>query len=204
MDKNSIILFYGDHGESFDHYTYYTHGDALYNSTVKIPLLLHMPGNHTSKRISQLVQNTDIFATVLELLGISGFETADSISFRNVIRPKSTDLFSSFQDGNRKEIIFVNVNNSKYAIVNSRYKYIYSFPFSCIYPEQTEELYDITNDPNEINNILSREPAVARDMKQKLFGILAGHNLPPAQAGGEEEDTNIDLEKLEVLKSLGY
>ena len=43
LDKKSVVMFYGDHGEGFDHNYYFFHNHNLYDSFVKIPFIIKLP-----------------------------------------------------------------------------------------------------------------------------------------------------------------
>jgi len=64
----ALILVTADHGESFDH-DYYGHSGTLYESIVKVPLIVKLPGNeHAGTRVAQTVQLTDVYPTLVELV----------------------------------------------------------------------------------------------------------------------------------------
>jgi arylsulfatase len=69
LEKNSIIVFYGDHGEGFDHDYYFDHGGVLYESATHIPLIISTPDYRgTEHQTAYPVTNTEVFPTVLQLL----------------------------------------------------------------------------------------------------------------------------------------
>jgi len=158
LEKNTIVVFLADHGESFDHNYYFAHSIALYNSYVKIPLIIKHPlVQKDIKSQNQLIQITDIFPTVLKLLKVPDNNLrTDGISFHQLFA-NSTPIIPS---NGRKNVVMENSVLSKFAISDGRYKYIYSYPYTkeeikCLYRGQTEELYDLKTDPQELNNIAS-------------------------------------------------
>ncbi|MCX7998416.1 MAG: sulfatase, partial [Leptospiraceae bacterium] len=76
----SFTLVTSDHGEvmSLSHavskftgvYTYFGHGQGLYEEDVHVPLLLRIPYQNFHKKIDQLTQGIDLVPTILELLNI--------------------------------------------------------------------------------------------------------------------------------------
>ncbi len=197
LDKNSIIVFYSDHGEGFDHNYYFNHRHVLYDSAVKIPLLIFNPLNPSGSKSNVMIQNTDIMPTLLNLVGIN------------------TDMLNidgkNFGTG-RNYSYFVNNNWTKYAITDGKYKYIYSLPTSCLLNNQLEELYDLKKDPSELNNIYSKNTEITAKLRQKLLLYLSKYNLPPLVNSKNAslpnnyevgEDPKIDP-NAENIRSLGY
>ena len=203
LDKKSLVVIYGDHGEGFDHNYYFHHGAVLYNSSVRIPLIIKYP-NFTSQkiRIDQLIDNSDIFPTILELLGISNYShNIDGRSFSDIF---STQPFSKIIPIKKREYIY-SVNNelSKFSIYDGQYKFIYSLNQACLYKNQKEELYDLKNDPDELINIAEEKITIAEKMKTQLLNYLSKYNLPQYKLQNIKPEKN-NNEILDQLKSLGY
>lgn len=176
INKNTIIVFYGDHGEGFDHNYYFNHQEVLYNSATHIPLIIYNPQSEKGAVSNTLLQNMDIMPTLLELLGISHENLFSGKSFvpaltNNLI----TEMFSA---KTRKYSISSDSSWKKFSISDGRYKYIFSLPGSCIYPGQPEELYDQQKDWNELNNIINEKMDVAKRLKSELLKYLAQYNMP--------------------------
>lgn len=202
LEKNTVVVLYGDHGEGFDHDYYFTHGKVLYDSSVKIPLIIYHPLlNSLGKRVDRPYINSDIFPTILNLLGIPDVNL--SIDGKSFINEFYSDILSLFSFKKPLPIFLQNNDLRKYAIVDGNYKYIYSLKNACLYRGQTEELYDLSKDPNEEKNIIKKGGELAKSMKRVLFDHLRKYNLPKKES--EVKDTKIvNDEIMEKLKSLGY
>jgi len=82
--KNTIFIILSDHGDNFgEHQTYLCRG-GLYDPSVHVPLIMHIP-NLPSKRINELVQTMDISATILEILEHTNIKI-DGKSLINLIK----------------------------------------------------------------------------------------------------------------------
>lgn len=202
LDKNSIVILYGDHGEGFDHNYYFSHGEMLYNSNVLIPLIISLPQITTKgNKISRLVENTDIVPTLLDLLNISKEKTKfDGISFSDIF--SDDPLIKKQQNIRRYSYLIEGKNLSKYAIYDGRNKYIYSADGSCVFQGQKEELYDLDNDPEEQVNILADNIDLANNLKSNLFGYISNFNLSKSRQ--DKRKIPVSSQILEELKSLGY
>jgi arylsulfatase A-like enzyme len=69
LDK-TIIVVVADHGESLGDHNEFLHGDSYFDSVVKVPLLIRVPGMPgNSAPIQPLVSHVDLLPTILELVG---------------------------------------------------------------------------------------------------------------------------------------
>jgi arylsulfatase A-like enzyme len=79
------VIFASDHGEAFgEHGTHY-HRSTLYDEQIRVPLLIAAPGIG-ARVIAQTVGVIDIYATVLELLGLPPTSVVDSRSLVPALR----------------------------------------------------------------------------------------------------------------------
>src|SRR6202008_394375 len=58
-DKTLIVLS-GDHGEGLGEHGEKTHGFFVYNSTLHVPLIIRLPGQHPTRVVSEPVSLADI------------------------------------------------------------------------------------------------------------------------------------------------
>lgn len=185
LDKNTIVILYGDHGEGFDH-DIFGHQDSLYDSGIHIPLIIKNPGTTMPKEVTSPISNLDILPSLLSLLGIKHSEKYSGNNF--ITNEKQNDFIYAFtpqEEGN------------KYVIMDGRYKYIYSNSNACLYNGLKEELYDYKNDPNEKNNLVEKKKEIFWKYQDLLFRRLG----ETEQGNNPSIDNNETMEK---LKSLGY
>src|SRR5947209_6656316 len=53
--QNTIIVLSGDHGESLGEHGERTHGFFIYNATMHVPLMIHLPGKSSASTVSEPV-----------------------------------------------------------------------------------------------------------------------------------------------------
>src|SRR6201998_640736 len=68
--RNTLIVLSGDHGESLGEHGEKTHGFFVYNSTLHVPLIIRLPGQHPTRVVSEPVGLAAIPPTVLASLHI--------------------------------------------------------------------------------------------------------------------------------------
>jgi arylsulfatase A-like enzyme len=167
--NNSLIIIYADHGEEFNH-RIFNHIHTIYHSTIHIPLIIRDPYHLKIKKISQLKDNTDILPTILDLLNIyydknkfSGSSMAPFAFFGKKALPKKEQIFFSTPSN----------DSNKFGVFDGQYKYIMSLTNQCLYKNYKEELYDVTNDPLEENNIINQNKEMAKILKDKLLNKIS-------------------------------
>ncbi len=84
-EKSTLIVVVGDHGESLGEHRESTHGLFLYDSTVRVPLLVSLPGQRQSVVVDdRLVSLVDLLPTTVDLLGVDLPIQLDGRSFAGV------------------------------------------------------------------------------------------------------------------------
>lgn len=209
LDKDSVIVIYGDHGEGLDHNYYFTHSATLYESQIHIPLIISFPGAKNNGQESDvLLQNTQIMPTLLKLLGVKAPQTFSLPDFAATI---DETRFPASGTAVEKPLYFMNANDNVFAVRQGDYKYIYTVPIragSCLKQYPPEQLFNIKNDPGETKNLLGQEHDKVGEMKYELINALKMYSpdLSSLPAGYLRADKpkQTDEKILNELKSLGY
>lgn len=196
---NSIIILLADHGEVFDQRNLYIwdHGHALYDEDIKIPLIISFPKKNKIKgSINAIVQSIDIMPTILDYLDIAIPQKIHGQSLMPMLK-KSSSL-----NGDRYVFSELDAYKDKrcvmYAYRTDKLKYILN---------QTtgkDELYDIVHDPGETYNLISLEPQLASELRQKVLDKI--NNLKNFLPKSEQAPQKIQIpeEVMKQLKALGY
>ena len=190
-DKTLIVVA-GDHGESLGEHGEKTHGFFLYNSTLHVPLIFHLPAASSVKpaTVKTLVTLADVMPTVLKILD---FVVPPSIQGENLF-----PLMTAKTPGEPRSLYAetflprLHFNWSELRAVESDKYHFIDAP--------KPELYDLEQDPRETDNLFSRKPAVAQELRARLSAMIVSYS-----AGQElAEKTGLDPALMERLKSLGY
>ncbi|MFW5858074.1 MAG: sulfatase [Planctomycetota bacterium] len=141
--ENTAILFLSDHGEYAGNRGGIQKGLFLYEDNLHVPLILHAPFLGAAPGVAEgLVQNIDVFATVLDLAGLPIPEGTLSRSLVPLVRDPSATV---------RDAAFAESFDRK-SIRRGRYKLIVEADPAAV------ELYDLQADPGETVN-LARDPA---------------------------------------------
>jgi arylsulfatase A-like enzyme len=206
---NTWIIYTSDHGEELgDHNSYYYHGASIYESVLRIPLIVAGPECMAGVRSPALIQNVDIAPTILDLAGVAPADEVEGASLQPILAGKTTDLPREWAVAEWQDLI--------YSITDGRAKYIFNPRGACpIKPPwrygknaqmmrgfvyDFEELYDLVNDPMEQANLFSSRSADAERFKAALQEWLAA----PQRQGGFDVHVELAPEERRLLESLGY
>ena len=186
----SLIVFLSDHGESLGEHGESEHGFFVYNATVHVPLIVKAPAGKgvRSGRVAQPVETTAVAPTLLGLAGIRD-EMGSLLRDRLPFAPRS-----AADDGAYSETFYPFSSfgwSPLHAIETDRYHYI---------DAPQPELYDLTDDPEENNNLAEQQPAVVAVFKDKLQSLLRNRPYSPTANG----NSGLSPDALEKLRSLGY
>ncbi len=184
----TLIIACGDHGEAFGEHGEFEHGLFVYDTTMKVPLLMAWPGKLPAGRtVAQTVRLIDIMPTVLELLG---WEPAGPLDGESLRAAFAGDEFKSLPAYGESEYPWFAFGWAPLrAYWAESWKYIAA---------PRPELYDRAADPGELTNVLEREGQRAAALRADLAQLQAGMQLAEA---APVKLTDEDLRKLE---SLGY
>lgn len=161
---NTLIIFLSDHGYSWGaHRMIQKH--CLYEECSKFPLLIRYPGLTGNREETRLVSNVDLAATIAEYAGVIPRLPQDGRSLLPLITNTAT-----FWD---EVVLLEKPTVDQYAIRVPGWKYIE-------YAKGEKELYDLTADPYELNNIANRPEyaAIQSQLAQQLQGLLSGTPVP--------------------------
>lgn len=173
---NTIILFMGDNGFMFGEHGLIDKRNA-YEESMRIPLIVHGPGILAeSHEVNDMVANIDIAPTILELTNTKATAKMHGLSFARQLKGEPVKdwrtelLYEYFW-----EWVFPHTPTT-YAVRTDQYKLI---QYHGIW--DTDELYDLENDPQEMNNLINRSEykPLVRKMREKLFRLIQSTDGTP-------------------------
>jgi arylsulfatase A-like enzyme/Tfp pilus assembly protein PilF len=188
--RNTLIVLSGDHGESLGEHGEKTHGFFIYNATLHVPLIFHLPDGRAARTVPDLVSLADLMPTVLQFLKA---EVPAEVQGRNLLPlmtpQKREDSRSLYAETFLPRLHF---NWSELRGVETENYHFIDAP--------KPELYDLAKDPAETQNLFPQKKAVAEELRARLAGLIRQYSAGPELA----EKTGLDPALMERLKSLGY
>jgi len=188
--RNTLIVLGGDHGESLGEHGENTHGFFIYNATLHVPLIFHLPGGVHTKTVANLVNLADLMPTVLAALNIQIPEQVQGQNLLSIMSPKKEDNARSMYAETFLPRLHFNWSELR-GVETENYHFI---------DAPKPELYDLRKDPGETHNLFTQKKAVTEEMRVHLAKLIQQYT-----AGQElAEKTGLDPALMERLKSLGY
>jgi choline-sulfatase len=190
LDRRTVVVVLGDHGESLGEHGEATHGVFVYDSVLRVPFLLSVPGAPAVGSVEEgVVSQVDVVPTVLELLGVKTGETAGpELDGRSLVgwsppaeRTVYSESLTSYLDFGWAPLHALRRRDDK-AILAPRPEY-----------------YDLRADPDERNDLGAADgEARAREPLMRALSAMASRIAP------RHPSNSLDPEIRERLAALGY
>jgi len=174
LAENTLVIFTSDHGEMLG-----AHGlrekNVFYEESAHIPLLIRYPAAikpHTE--VEGYVSLVDLFATILDYLGVEE-HPSDGTSLRGLMEGSDEEhgKFVVTEWNYRGDI------SPNYMIVQGKWKLMIPYSETSMV---INALYDLQNDPHEMNNLLGEHPEKemyrerAEELRASLLEWLEKHD----------------------------
>jgi arylsulfatase A-like enzyme/lipopolysaccharide biosynthesis regulator YciM len=191
LTENTILIFASDHGESLGEHQESTHGFFVYQAGIHVPLIFVTPFEdlHGIRR-SEVVSLVDIMPTILEM---------ENAAYPPQIQGRN--LLPLFFDGEVNEQSFA-YSETYYPRLHygwSDLKTIQEGRFKLIISPELE-LYDLIDDPQEQNNLVSELPGETRRLMRTAEQFIE----ESGQGAFDLDYQHIDEETRQKLAALGY
>ncbi len=191
-DRTLTVLL-SDHGESLGEHGEQEHGFFVYNSTLRVPMIIKLPGRGALPRVVERPVGTiDVAPTLLDLLGLRDALSRQfqGVSLASLIlgkgAPSERPVYS--------ESCYPQ-NSFGWAPLRSLATHRFRF-----IEAPRAEIYDLTTDAGETRNLMDQRRAEAEALRARLRDIERRYSARATAAKGPP----LAPETLEKLKSLGY
>lgn len=190
MFNEMTVIITADHGEMLGEHGEQTHDFFIYQSALRIPLMIKPPGSVSAVRRGEVTGLIDVFPTVCGLVGVdppAGIDGVDLAPLSDDQPPVETDrtLYC--------ECVTPKMYNAAplRGLVSKRWKYIES---------PRAELYDVTADPAESINLADVEVEMAQQMSEQLRRLAD----ESASQVSNASPVALGSDATQKLQSLGY
>lgn len=150
MADDTIIVFASDHGEMLGDHGLYTKS-VPYEAALRVPLIAAGPGITGGRTSDALVELIDVNPTLCAMAGLPAQEGLDARDF--------SGMLSGEQSTHREEA----------ASALREFRLIRTAKYKLIAHESGEtELFDLENDPDELENVAAGRPETVQTMRRRL------------------------------------
>jgi choline-sulfatase len=189
--EKSLIVFTSDHGESLGEHGENTHGYFIYESTLRVPLIIHWPSatKASPPRVDEPASLLDLAPTILQFLRVPIPSTFQGRSLPGLVSQKMPSSPSEIYS----ESLYARNHfgcSSLRSLRWGEYKYIEA-------PQP--EFYNLSQDPGEARNLYVQQSSLAQSYRERLKALRSRYaNSGSARPQAPSPDT------VSALKSLGY
>jgi arylsulfatase A-like enzyme len=201
-DKDLLVVFTADHGESLGEHNYWGHGRYLYEPSLRIPLGIVWRGVIPAGTVSSQATLLDLMPTLLELVGVEVPEDLPGESWAKTVRGAAEldervgcyqahrgAVHGGTHDNDRKRskgLLWVGV-------INEDIKEMIKVSRNLI------QIYDIAADPGELDTLARVDAKPSDALAACLARVATGLGSLDKLA-----TQKLDDETVEKLKALGY
>ncbi len=189
---STIVLVTSDHGESLGEHGEEDHGFFLYDSTLKVPMILRGPGL-APRVVTEQVRSIDVAPTLAALAGLASDPGDDGESLvplarggtRPAVPPSYAETWYPRFQFAWSELRSIRVGEWKYIAA------------------PRPELFDLRTDARELNNLVAQKGTVAGRLASDLSVIARAADPAPGRPAGSPQPQP-DPESIRRLQALGY
>jgi arylsulfatase A-like enzyme/Tfp pilus assembly protein PilF len=185
--SSALVVVAGDHGEAFGEHGEITHSIFLYDTTLRVPLIMAGPGIGPAPSAPETdVSLVDVLPTVIDALGLPRHDV-DGVSLLPLVRGEAISARDLYAETFAPLLDFG--WSSLRSVRSGSWKYIAA---------PSPELYDLSSDPGEDHSVGAGKERRIGDMATRV-AKYSGPELPAAPAGEQP-----DSEARSRLGALGY
>jgi len=185
-----IVTVIGDHGESLGEHGEKTHGLLVYDSTLRVPWILRLPGGNSGVRIAAPISQVDLVPTIAELVNLGPDNDVDALDGRSLVPllrgENGMDVRLLFSES---EVPFFSYGWSRLRTVRQGDIKFIDAP--------VEELYDLQRDPGELLNL-------AAERRTDVQRLAAEIETWAIRDDAADSAVAVDSETAAMLHALGY
>lgn len=178
--KNTIVVFFGDHGYHLGDHGGLWHKNSLFEESCRVPLVVYAPQiNGAGQPCPRIVELIDLYPTLVELCGLTPPDRLDGRSLAPLLndpqRPWAAEAYTVVA---RAEDRTSNVERVEFlgrSLRTDRWRYT-----EWDDGQRGVELYDHRGDPQELHN-LAQDPAAAQVAAELHSRLAAQASAAPSR-----------------------
>jgi arylsulfatase A-like enzyme len=155
LSENTLVVYSTDHGDWLGDHGLILKGPMAYEGLLRVGLLVQGPGVPRGKIVDDPVSTLDLPATFADFAGVS-FSAAHSRSLKPMIQDKATRDFAYSEWDLRASRSGVDLDLR--TVRTKRHKLTLDLRSGA------GELYDLYDDPHEMNNLFGRSEIVQKQL----------------------------------------
>lgn len=168
LEENTIIVYASDQGFFLGEHGWFDKR-FMYEESLRMPFVVRYPKKIKANTIvNDVISNIDLAPTILDMAGVTIPESVQGKSFYKQLKGELNKKWRQSMYYHYYEYPKWHHVQPHYGIRTERYKLIHFY-----YDIDLWELYDLDNDPSELNNLINSKThkKLIKDLKQKLYQL---------------------------------
>jgi choline-sulfatase len=173
---NTYVIVTSDHGQLMERGIHGHFTPALYQPLIHIPLLISRPELQQRQDVYTLTSCVDLLPTLLHLTGQAIPDWCEGQILPTFGGEEGSDDRTIFVVEAKSNSNFKPLTKATVAMIQGKHELIYSFG----YPDHEDayELYDLANDPEELEDLFTVRRSLAAELQAQLAEILRRVDQP--------------------------
>jgi arylsulfatase A-like enzyme len=223
VHDDTMVIVTSDHGEGLNHHNFVGHSLVAYDDLVRVPLIVRYPRLYPEdRRVTTPVSARRIFHSTLEAAGILSISNGageiegapvdvEGLSLTSALGGSDPEAGVVFTEAYTPHtLIALMENNDPEAIETFRCRQMRRAAYRGNYKlitvgDEPDELFDVTADPGELDNLIREKPGVTTELDRLLTGFRKDADT---RRPTHWEESRLRLEEdealMERLRGLGY
>lgn len=192
LDRDTLVVVLGDHGEDLGEHGRFAHGSALHDNLLHVPLIVRGPGVAAGRRVGQVVQLLDVAPTLLELCGIPAFHDHQGRSLARLAGghdplpgPSPAPAAFAFDES------LSSLRTERWHLLRSDERKLGG--------PVVESLFDIGSDPHESKDVSTANPGAMTELRGRLLDQLEETILTSPR-----DASRLSMEEKRFMSLMGY
>lgn len=174
--ENTIIVFTSDHGEMFERKIWNHITPTLYEPVIRVPLLISIPNQKSRHDIHTPTSCVDLLPTLLHLTGRSIPEWCEGRVLPPYSQEEARPDRGIFVVEAKENAKMQPLQKATFAMIKGDHKLVYYRGYQGF--DNVFELYNLRQDPEELEDIFQSHKEIASELKQQLLSTIEEKDLP--------------------------
>jgi len=185
----TLVVVVGDHGEGLLDHGEPTHSLLIFDSTMRVPLIIRRPGQREARVVDSVTSTVDIMPTVLDLLGIAPPAEVQGLSLVPLM---------DGQEGPADRAIYMESLAGRLQCGWGELRGLRSAHEKLIHGP-VPRVFRVDGDPAELHDLAGQDPNAVQRLTERLEQVIATYRNPAGSSLAMP-----DTEARAKLESLGY
>jgi len=174
---NTYLIFTSDHGELFERGIMGHITPTLYEPLIRVPLLISKPGQTEREDIYSLTSGVDLLPTLSHIMGQTIPGWCEGQILPGFTEEISQDEREIFVIEAKKNPQFAPLTIGTFAMIKGSHKLIHYRGYGDFHGDR-DELYNLANDPDELDNRYQVDTELAKGLKEELVAKIDQADRP--------------------------